>query len=169
MSFHEGDTVIHWTHGLGRIVQLEERDLLGVKALYYAVQIRDLTVWVPSDEELEHRLRVPTSRSGFEELFAILSDPGEPLPDNRQERRTRLLVLLRDGSTQSLCRIISGLHSYRKGRPLNVNDQFILKQARSVVLDEWAFVLSVTPAKADHDLHYWLTSGPAEDRKPPPA
>ena len=162
MNFHEGDTVIHWTHGLGGVVRLEERDVLGVTALYYAVRIRDLTVWVPSDEELEHRLRLPTTPSGFEELYAILSDPGEPLPDGRQERRTRLLVLLKDGCTQSLCRIISGLHAYRKVRPLNESDQFILKQARNMVLAEWQFVLSVTPAQAEHELQHWLMSAPAE-------
>jgi RNA polymerase-interacting CarD/CdnL/TRCF family regulator len=140
---------------------LEERDLSGVKTLYYAVQIRDMTVWVPSDGELEHRLRSPTSKSGFEELFTILSKPGEPLPDDRQERRTRLLKLLKDGRTQSLCRIISGLHAYRKIRPLNDSDQSILKQSRNALLGEWEFVLSMTPAQAEHELHHWLSFEPA--------
>jgi RNA polymerase-interacting CarD/CdnL/TRCF family regulator len=162
MNFHEGDTVIHRTHGLGRVVRQEERDLSGVKTLYYAVQVRDMTVWVPSDADLAHPLRPPTSRSRFEELLAILSDPGEPLPDNRQERRLQLLVLLRDGSLQSLCRIIAGLYVYRKIRALNDNDQFILKQARSAVLDEWAFVLSITPAQAEYELQRRLASGPAK-------
>ena len=160
MNFHEGDTVMHWTHGLGQIIGLEERDLFGLKTVYYAVQIRDLTVWVPSDGELEHRLRSPTSKSGFEELFAILSNPGEPLPDERQERRTRLLALLKEGCTQSLCRIISGLHAYRKIRPLNESDQTILKQSRNALLAEWEFVLSITPAQAEHELHRWLVSQP---------
>lgn len=165
MNFHEGDTVMHWTHGLGQIIRLEERDLFGSKALYYAVQIRDLTIWVPSDGELKHRLRPPTSKSRFKELFDILSDPGELLPDDRQERRARLLVLLRDGSTQSLCRIISGLHAYQQTRPLNESDQSILKQARHAVLAEWEFVLSITPAQAEHELHKLLAPEPASPAK----
>lgn len=160
MNFNEGDTVMHWTYGLGQIVRLEERDLSGSKALYYAVQIRDLTVWVPADSELKNRLRSPTSKSGFKQLLTILSNPGEPLPDDRQERRTRLLVLLRDGRTQSLCRIISGLHAYRKNRPLNESDQSILKQSQSALLGEWGFVLSVTPAQAELELHRLLASEP---------
>lgn len=160
MKFQEGDTVMHWTHGLGQILCLEERDLFGAKALYYAVKIRDLTVWVPSDAELKHRLRPPTSKSGFKELLAILSDPGEPLPDDRQERRTGLLVLLRDGSTRSLCRIIAGLHAYRKVRPLNESDQSILKQSQGALLGEWGFVLSMTPAQAELELHRLLASQP---------
>lgn len=158
MDFHEGDTVMHWTYGLGQIIRLEERDLFGAKALYYAVQIGDLTVWVPSDGELEHRLRRPTSKSGFEELFGILSNPGESLPDDRRERKTHLLVLLKDGSTQSLCRIISDLHSYRNGHTLNESDQSILKHARNALLGEWEFVLSMTPAQAEHELHNMLVS-----------
>lgn len=160
MNFHEGDTVMHWTYGLGQIIRLEERDLFGLKSLYYAVQIGDLTVWVPSDREVGHRLRRPTSKSGFKELLAILSGPGEPLPEDRQERRNRLLVLLKDGRTQSLCRIISGLHAYRNTRPLNESDQSILKQSKSALIGEWGFVLSVTPAQAELELHRVLASTP---------
>ena len=162
MNFHEGDTVMHWTHGLGQIIRLEERILSGVKTLYYAVKIRDMTVWVPSDGELQHRLRALTSKSGFKALIAILSKPGEPLPDDRQERRTLLLGLLRDGRTESLCHIIRGLHAYQKIRSLNVSDQSILKQARVSLLGEWGFVLSMTPAQAEHDLHHWLMAEPLD-------
>ena len=160
MNFREGDTVMHWTYGLGHIIGLEERDLFGLKTLYYAVRIKDLTVWVPSDGELKHRLRPPTPKSRFKELFAILSTPGEPLPDDRQQRRPHLLEWLRDGSTQSLCRIVSGLHAYRKIRPLNDSDQSILKQARSALLGEWGFVMSITPAQAEHELHRMLEPTP---------
>jgi RNA polymerase-interacting CarD/CdnL/TRCF family regulator len=156
MKFQEGDTVMHWTYGLGQIIRLEERDLFGLKRLYYAVQIRDLTVWVPSDGELKHRLRAPTSKSAFKELIDILSNPGEPLPEDRQERKTLLLGLLRDGRTQSLCQIIRRLHAYRKIRPLNDSDQSILKQSQSALLGEWGFVLSITPAQAELELHRQL-------------
>jgi RNA polymerase-interacting CarD/CdnL/TRCF family regulator len=160
MKFHEGDTVMHWTHGLGQVVGLEERDMFGSKNLYYAVQVRDLTVWVPSDDELQHRLRAPTAKSGFDELFAILADPGEPFPDDRHARRTLLLEYLGDGSTQSLCRIISGLHAYRRIRPLNESDRSVLKQARNALLGEWEYVLAMTPAQAEHALQEQLASQP---------
>ncbi len=54
MDFHEGDTVMHWTYGLGKVIRLEERVLSGKKELYYAVQIGDMTVWVPADDKLEN-------------------------------------------------------------------------------------------------------------------
>ena len=57
MNFHVGDTVMHWTFGLGEVIRLEERTLFGEKVLYYAIQVHDLIVWVPADDNLESRLR----------------------------------------------------------------------------------------------------------------
>ena len=161
MKIQKGDPVMHWKHGLGEVIDLEERNLHGAKALYYAVQFRDMVVWVPADADLQRRLRPLTAKPAFEDLLAILSDPGEPLPDDRYERRGRLLEYLGDGSPQSLCRIVAGLYAYRKVRPLNESDQSILKQSRSALLEEWEHVLSVPHAQAEHELHRRLASAPA--------
>jgi RNA polymerase-interacting CarD/CdnL/TRCF family regulator len=160
MQFHEGDTVMHWTYGLGQILGVEERDMFGSKNIYYAVRVHDLTVWVPTDAELQHRLRPPTSKAGFQELIAILSNPVEPLPDDRKERRTRLLETIGESSTQSLCRIIAGLHAYQKIRPLNDSDKNILKQSRNALLGEWEYVFSITADQAEHELSHLLVAGP---------
>src|SRR4026209_1739720 len=90
MNIHEGDAVMHWTHGLGKVVQLEERALSGQIVLYYAIQLGDMTVWVPADELLESRLRLPTGAAKFKGLMGPRPQRGEPLPDDRRERKTLL-------------------------------------------------------------------------------
>jgi RNA polymerase-interacting CarD/CdnL/TRCF family regulator len=160
MNFQKGDTVMHWTHGIGQIVNLEERALSGVKTIYYVVQIRDMTVWVPADSNIGSRLRPPTPRSRFEQILAILSRPPETLPEDRLERKTHLLELLQDGGPEALCRVIRDLTAYQKqlGKPMNDNDQILLKQSRSLLLGEWEFVLSISYAQAEHELHRLLTA-----------
>ncbi len=164
MNFNTGDTVMHWTYGIGQIVNLEERDLSGSKTLYYAVQARDLTVWVPADGKVGSRLRTPTPKSRFKRLLTILSRPSEPLPEDRLERRNHLLELLKDGRVESLCQVIRDLSAYQKQkvRPMNDNDQIVLKQSRNTLLGEWAYVLSLTHAQAELELHHLLTSEPLE-------
>ena len=149
MEFRNGDPVMHWTYGFGHIVQLEERTVSGQKTLYYAVQVRDLTIWVPADAKLESRLRPPTPEAGFEQLFSLLTSAGEQLPDDRQERKLLLQEQLRDGRAESLCRVIRDLSAYRQTKPLNDNDQALLKRSRDALLSEWAFALSISPAQAD--------------------
>ena len=163
MNFHEGDPVMHWTYGFGKVIRLEERALSGHNTLYYAVQLGDLTVWVPADDMLEIRLRPPTSKAGFKGLRAILSGPGEPLPDDRQDRKTQLIELLKDGRAESLCRVIRDLSAYRQVRPLNENDQALMRRAQNALLGEWGFALSVTPAQAELELHRLLTPATAGD------
>ncbi len=163
MNFHTGDTVMHWTYGIGQIVNLEERDLYGSKALYYAVQIRDLTVWVPADNKVGSRLRVPTPKNRFKQMLAVLSGPSEPLPADRLERKNRLLELLKDGRPESLCQLIRDLSAYQRQKvgPMNDNDHLVLKQSRNTLLGEWGFVFSITNAQAELELHRLLNSDPA--------
>jgi RNA polymerase-interacting CarD/CdnL/TRCF family regulator len=160
MDFREGDPVMHWTYGLGQIVRLEERALSGSNSLYYAVKIQDMTVWVPADNNLENRLRLPTSESGFKKLLAILSEPAEPLPEDRHERKTRLLERLKDGRAESLCRIIRDLYAYKQAKSLNENDQRILRQLRNILIGEWGFALSITQAQAESELQHLLVPEP---------
>ncbi len=158
MGFHEGDTVMHWIYGLGTVIKLEERNLSGENALYYAVQIADMTVWVPADSNLENRLRTPTLGAKFMHLLAILSGPSETLPPDRQERKLLLLEWLKNGRAESLCRVIRSLSTYRNGRPLNESDQALLKRSQNALLGEWGFALSVTPLQAEIELNRLLAS-----------
>jgi RNA polymerase-interacting CarD/CdnL/TRCF family regulator len=152
MNIQEGDSVMHWTHGLGKVVQLEERELSGQASLYYAVQIGDMTVWVPADDMLESRLRFPTSTAEFERLMGSLSHPGEALPSDRRERKTLLMEWLKDGETESLFRVICSLSTYQQDHSLNYDEQTLLKRTKNALVGEWGYAMSVTPAEAETEL-----------------
>jgi RNA polymerase-interacting CarD/CdnL/TRCF family regulator len=149
MDYHAGDTVVHWTHGLGKIIRREKRDLFGQSVLYYAVSIGDMVVWVPMDEKVKERLRPPTPKTRFKKVVALLGKPGETLPKDRHDRKLLLTEFLKDGSAESLVRIIRSLLAYRRVRALNENDQAVMRRVQSVLLAEWGFVLSITPAEAE--------------------
>ena len=166
MNFHNGDSVMHWTHGLGKVVRLEERMLGGEKIMYYAIQIGDMTIWVPADEMLETRLRLPTKADEFKKLMGILSSAGEPLPTDRFERRKLLLERLKDGRTESLFRVIRSLAAHRHRQPLNDNDEALLKRTRKMLLGEWSFSMSIPLAEAEHELQHLLASHSSQVQEP---
>ena len=166
MNFNKGDSVMHWTHGLGEIVQLEERTLAGEKILYYAIQIGDMTIWVPADDMVETRLRLPTNANEFKRLMGILSGAGERLPSDRLERKRLLLEWLKDGRTESLFRVIRSLSTHRYLHPLNGNDEALLKRSRKVLLGEWCFSMSIPLAQAENELQHLLVSYSSQIREP---
>lgn len=160
MNFRKGDAVMHWTYGLGKVVRLEHRQLLGQKTLYYAVQVGDMTVWVPADDQLGQRLRKPSSKAQLRKLRLLLSRPGAPLPQDRHERKTMLLEQLKDGRAESLCRVIRSLVAFGKTHPLNDSDQALMRRAQGALLAEWGHALRVTPAQAEVQLRRLLGTSP---------
>lgn len=152
MDFHAGDTVMHWMHGLGKVIRREKREVLGERLLYYAVQIGGMTVWVPVDAMIRQRLRRPTPRVRFKRSVALLARRGESLPTDRHERKLLLTEYLKDGRVESMVRIMRGLITYRDVRPLNDSDQAVMRRVQSALLAEWAHVLDVTPAEAELQL-----------------
>jgi CarD family transcriptional regulator len=152
MTFQVGDKVIHWSFGLGEIIQLDEKELSGKTGKYYVVQIRDLTLWVPANETGERCLRFLTSVRDFPNLFRILASPGEPLSDDRLERKTQLADRLKEGSLESVCRVIRDLTSHKRLKKMNDNDSAILDRARSFLLNEWSVSLSVPVQQAEREL-----------------
>ncbi len=160
MDFHVGENVIHWMYGFGKVVRMEEKNLPGQARLYYVVQVRDLTIWVPADGEIMSRLRLPTSQEKFKKLFTILGGASETLPKDRYERKTQLLNELKDASAEANCRVIRDLSSHQQTYQLNDQDLLILKRVRDSLLGEWAFSMSVPLEQAELELHHLLEHQP---------
>lgn len=156
MEFRVGEKVIHWVYGLGEVIQLDEKVLSGKKTPCYVVQIRDLTIWVPSNGDGKKRLRRPTPADKFDRFFAILGGPSEPLSSDRVERRTQLLEKMEDGKLESICRIVRDLSKYSQGKKLNDYEKSILQRAEEFLLMEWKYSLLVPQAQAERELKHLL-------------
>ena len=156
MDFQVGDQVVHASYGPGEIVQLDEKVLSGRKHKYYVVQIKDLTLYVPADQETNTSLRTPTPASQFKSLFAIITGDGESLSENRLERKAQLTEVMRDGTLESICRVIRDLTCYSRTKKLSETDSALLERARNFLLTEWQVSLDVPFSQAEKDLKQLL-------------
>jgi CarD family transcriptional regulator len=156
MNYQVGDQVVHWVYGLGEIIQLDEKELLGQIKHYYVVQIRDLTLWVPVNDDGDSSLRYPTPPDDYEEVFEILSSPPQALSDDRLARKTQLSDQLKDGKLTSVCRAVRDLTYQRRSKKLNENDSAILERAQNLLLNEWAVSFSITIPQARQNLNHLL-------------
>jgi RNA polymerase-interacting CarD/CdnL/TRCF family regulator len=60
MNYKIGDTVVHWTHGLGTVIAIDEMSLAGKTQQYYVIEVEQLKLWVPVEEADEGSIRLPT-------------------------------------------------------------------------------------------------------------
>jgi RNA polymerase-interacting CarD/CdnL/TRCF family regulator len=164
MDFQVGDKVVHWTYGLGEIINLEEKILSGRTSLYYVVQVNDLTIWVPSDENGKRSMRLPTPANEFENLFILLSSPGEPLSKDRLERKLELSQRMKDGTLESICKVIRDLSFFRKTQKFNESDTLTLERAQKFLLSEWMISFSIPAAQAEKELKRLLGDHPSDQK-----
>lgn len=157
MDFQVGDQVVHASFGPGEIVQLDEKVLSGRKCKYYVVQIKDLTLYVPVNESAKSSLRSPTSAREFKKLLRILNSDGEALSENRLERKAQLSEILRDGTLESVCRVIRDLIHFSRAKKLSETDAALLERAKNFLLTEWQVSLSVPYSQAEQELRQLLT------------
>ncbi|MBL8090753.1 MAG: hypothetical protein JNJ43_10515 [Anaerolineales bacterium] len=158
MEIKKGDWVMHCAHGLGQVIGLEEQVNNGKTAIYYMVQLTDLTIWVPNDENLKSRLRFPSTKSEFQKMLNILSSKAEALPTDRRQRTLQLQETLRDGRTESLCRVIRDLQAVRGTKTWSEYDSAILKRAQKTLSSEWSYVHSISANEAEAQLSQSLSS-----------
>lgn len=150
--FQVGDQVIHWAHGPGEIIQLDEKSLSGRTRRYYVVQTSNLTLWVPIDQTDNRSLRFPTLKKDFEDIFQILASPGKSLSSDRNERRLQLVKRLGNHELTSICEVIRDLTLYRRRNKMNDNDNATLNRSRNNLISEWSMVFSIPTWQAEEEL-----------------
>ncbi|HCK66771.1 MAG TPA: hypothetical protein DHW49_10960 [Anaerolineae bacterium] len=158
MEIKKGDWVMHCAHGLGQVIGMDEQVKDGAKVTYYMVQLSDLTIWVPADENLNNRLRFPSTRREFQRVLSILSTKAEALPTDRRQRTLQLQETLRDGRTESLCRVIRDLQAVRGTKTWSEYDSALLKRAQKTLVGEWSYVHSISTHEAEAQLSQSLSS-----------
>ncbi len=152
MNYQIGDTVVHWTHGLGKITAIEERQLAGEKQQYYVVEVKQYKLWVPVSEALDGSIRYPTEISQFTELFNILRARGTELPENQYQRKLVLRERMQKRTLGDICSVIRDLKERSWQHTLNQNDLAVLMRSEEYLLDEWVFSKGVEYEDAKQEL-----------------
>jgi RNA polymerase-interacting CarD/CdnL/TRCF family regulator len=164
-AYQVGDTVVHWTHGSGKVTAIEDKGSLGSPCFYYIIDGRDQILWVPVDEGEKSSLHRPTSRTDFGEYISILRSPRKRLPDNPHHRRKELEPHIQQRSVAGACHLIRDLSFHSSWRKMNNTDTRILRTAISHLLDEWELSFGTPRAKAKRELEWILKEKPTSQGK----
>ena len=152
MKYNIGDTIVHWTYGLGTVVAIDQKQMAGITQDYYVVEIDLLKLWVPVAEANASSIRFPTESFQFEALFDILRLPGELLPDHNYQRKVALHERMQKRTLGDLCHVIRDLTDRSHKFTLNQNDSSVLSRAEDYLLDEWVLSLGAERSNALRDL-----------------
>ena len=149
MRFKVGDSVVHPSHGVGRVVGLEVQNFMAAEGqLFYEITTSKSTVWVPVDANPEGGLRRLSSKQELAHCRRLLQKPPTTLEPDHRKRQLELAARLRTGSFQTLCEVVRDLTARGRIKPLNEADSAALRRARTSMLQEWAAAEGITVAEA---------------------
>lgn len=148
--FHIGDTVVYGSSGICRITDLKEERIGGEKQTYYLLTpVKDprSTYYCPLSRE--EKLRAPL---GEEEAWTLIRQAPKTQAvriADEGARREQFTAMLKSGDHIQLIRLIRSLLCHRQereaaGKRLQMADQRMLEDARRVLYEEFAQVLSLT-------------------------
>ena len=157
MTFKTGDTVVHPQHGVGHVVNLEEREFApGVVRRYYEVSIPGgSTLWVPLDPPV-FGLRKLAERSEIDDCRQILASRPSPLDGDARSRQPDLANRLKQGSILTHCEIVRDLYAHGEHKSLYGTIAGFFKQTQNVLCQEWAIVEGVTLSEAVQEVNTLL-------------
>ena len=155
--FEIGDTVVHPQHGVGQIVQLEDREFeRGHSQRYYEIDIPGgSTVWVPVDTS-NSGLRRLAQKSELALCREILKAHPSPLMEDGRVRQSALVAHLKQGTIAAQCEVVRDLSAFVAHKPAYGTIMAFLEAMLRVLSQEWAIVEGITISEATSEIHSLL-------------
>lgn len=152
--FNIGERVVHPQHGVGEVVNLDEREFAsGVTRRYYEVSIpgAGCTLWVPCDPP-SFGLRKLAGRDEINECRVILASLPSSLADDARSRQSNLAERLRHGTIRVQCEVVRDLYAYGEHKSLYGTIAGFYRVIKDVLCEEWAAVEGVTLQEAAREI-----------------
>lgn len=162
--FKISDRVVHPKFGIGTVVAIEEKIILGEKRDFYVIRPLkptpgNLKLNIPVED---NRLRYPIKEEDILKIGEILSkETGGDLPTNWQERSAFVEQEVKTGDPYRLISLISGLE---KEENLSSVEEDLLKSAWKFLIKEIAYVKHIKEKEAKKIINRALKKGKRSEK-----
>lgn len=139
VSFKVGDNAVYPGHGVGRVVAIETKEILGNKQTFYSINILDsgMKIMVPKDNAASVGLRPIISREEAAKVIEILKETNVKIDNQTWNRRYReYMEKIKTGSVYEIAEVLRDLFLLKVDKELSFGERKMLDTARSLLLRE---------------------------------
>ncbi len=137
----EGSKVFHSLHGVGTVLSIEEKVVLGQPTRFSVSSFGDdgLKIMVNLDKK-DQTIRPLIGSEEVPKVFSHLENWDSDLPSKAPTRYNINLSKLKTGDVFAMCEVIKGLTALSETRKLSPKDAVMLEQARKNLAHELSLV-----------------------------
>lgn len=147
-DFKAGDHAVYPGHGVGKILSIEAKEILGSKHEFYSIQILEtgMKIMVPANNVKSVGLRPLISKDEAHKVVEILKDKNVKIDNQTWNRRYReYMEKIKTGSVYEIAEVLRDLFVLRVDKELSFREKEMLVTAKNLLLKE----LSLATNKED--------------------
>lgn len=132
-----GDYAVCPGHGVGQIMEIEERALGGETKSYFIIKIvaNGMTVMVPTDSE--DGVRALVENSEVDSVYTLLKDHDVEVDNSTWNRRYRdYMTKVKTGSLIEIAEVLRDLFLLKEKKSLSFGEKKMLDQCRELLAQE---------------------------------
>lgn len=145
VTFKVGDNAVYPGHGVGRVVAIETKEILGNKQTFYSVQILEtgMKIMIPMDNVASVGLRPIISKDEANKVVEILKVKDIKIDNQTWNRRYReYMEKIKTGSVYEIAEVLRDLFLLKVDKELSFGERKMLDTARNLLLKELTLATS---------------------------
>jgi CarD family transcriptional regulator len=156
-AFKTGDLAVYPAHGVGLIMGVEGRNVLGVNNHFYILKILDTeaTIMVPVETASSVGLRKIVKKSQVPKIYEILKDKTDVILDNQTwNRRYRDYTdKIKSGCVMEVAKVLRDLYILKLDKDLSFGERRMLDTAKNLLVKELSIAKNIKEEKVEEELH----------------
>lgn len=154
-SFKVGDMAVHPKHGVGQILEIEQKDFGGTVTPCYVLKILDtgLKVFIPTEAAARVGIRGVMKKKEALKILDILRAPEVAVDLQPWNRRFRAYTeMLKSGLPTEIAKVLRDMYRLKFDKDLSFGERRLLDQARSLLVQELALAKKVDAKSIDAEI-----------------
>ena len=155
VDFVEGDHAVYPGHGVGEVVAVETKEILGSKQTFYSIRILEtgMKIMVPKDNAQSVGLRPIVSKIEAAKVIEILKETNVKIDNQTWNRRYRdYMEKIKTGSVYEIAEVLRDLFLLKVDKELSFGERKMLDTARNLLLRELSLATSTEEMKKQEDI-----------------
>lgn len=150
--FQVGDNAVYPGYGVGEVVSVETKEMMGCKQVFYSVKILEtgMKIMVPKNNAKNVGLRPIISKSEASKVLDILQEKNVKIDNQTWNRRYReYMEKIKTGSVYEIAEVLRDLFVLKVDKELSFGERKMLDTARSLLMSELSLATTKKELEAD--------------------
>lgn len=159
-AFLPGEWVVQRQHGPGQVKGSRVMKIGGQENLYYEIETRASTLWLPEEQMNDEWLRPLASQEEFDEALAVLRSVPQPLGNNSYKRRGHIMTISAGDMPAVVATLLRDMWARRMAKKsLSMVEENILRHLTECFLTEWSLLTGLELDAAEREFDALLRAG----------